>query len=107
MFPISTDSGPASSDGLERLPPPKPPPPVPEKPPVVVLDERFEPRLLDPVTPPAPARELEVAPLLELLEDPPAPEAPPSTNLESALVATGIKSTTGMYLSSRLRKLST
>ena len=36
-----------------------------------------------------------------------APVTPPSTNLDRALVATGIKSTTGMYLSSRLRKLST
>ena len=108
VFPIRTDSGPESSDGLERLLPPSPPPLlVPENPPVVPLEESPELLLLEPVKPVEPVLEAVDEVLLDVLEVRPAPADPPSTNLDKAFVATGMKSMTGIYLSSRLRKLST
>ena len=106
VLPIRIDSGPDSSDGLERLLPPSPPLLVPENPPVVPL-EAPELLLLEPVKPVEPVLEAVDEVLLDVLEVRPAPVDPPSTNLDKAFVATGIKSMTGIYLSSRLRKLST
>ena len=107
VFPINTDSGPVIGDELERLPPPKDDPRfVPENPPVVPLDDdRPELRLLDPVSPVEPL-ELVLVRREELLEAPPELLAALSTYRESAFEATGIKSDTGIYLSSRFKKFS-
>ena len=108
VFPINIDSGPVIGDELERPPPPKDDPRfVPENPPVVPLDDddRPELRLLDPVSPVDPL-ELVLVRLEELLEAPPELLPALSTYRESAFEATGIKSDTGIYLSSRFKKFS-
>jgi hypothetical protein len=108
VFPINIDSGPLICDELDRPPPPKDDPRfVPEKPPVVPLDDddRPELRLLDPVSPVEPL-ELVLVRREELPEIPPELLPALSTYRERAFEATGIKSDTGMYLSSRFKKLS-